>query len=133
MTWADYTAIPWREKGRGTDGVDCYGLLRLVYARELGVELPGFEGIGYCEGCDRRALAEAIDRFSTDWRPVPLAEALPFDAVRLRTCAPLHIGIVVAPPRFLHVEAGVDSCIERWDSLRWKRRIFGVYRHASRC
>ena len=39
--WANkYVGLPWAWKGRTSEGVDCYGLLRLVYRDERGIALP---------------------------------------------------------------------------------------------
>ena len=42
--------------------------------------------------------------------------------------APLHVGIVAGtdPLRMLHAEQGVDTCLERLDSVMWARRIAGL-------
>ena len=41
MSWAnEYVGIPWLWRGRDRTGIDCYGLVRLVYREQLSVELP---------------------------------------------------------------------------------------------
>jgi len=46
MHWAaKYIGHPYKEGGRGTDGVDCWGLLCLVYHQEFHIELPEIPGI----------------------------------------------------------------------------------------
>ena len=37
---AGYVGLPWLDGGRSADGADCWGLVRLVYERELGNALP---------------------------------------------------------------------------------------------
>lgn len=36
----DYIGLPYVSRGRSAEGVDCYGLVWLLFRNELGVELP---------------------------------------------------------------------------------------------
>ena len=43
MHWtARYINIPYINKGREFSGADCWGLVRLVYKNELGIDLPTY-------------------------------------------------------------------------------------------
>ncbi len=54
------------------------------------------------------------------------------DVVLLRLRGlPIHVGLVVARGWMLHVEAKVDSVLERFDGLEWRRRVLGTYRHTA--
>lgn len=45
MRWInEYVGIPYRWGGRDESGLDCYGLVKLVYANEYGIELPDWIG-----------------------------------------------------------------------------------------
>ena len=44
MSLSDFVGIPHADLGRDRAGCDCYGLLRLVYAEDLGIALPSFTG-----------------------------------------------------------------------------------------
>ena len=39
---AKYVGIRYQSRGRSFDGCDCYGLVRLFYQAELGIELPEY-------------------------------------------------------------------------------------------
>lgn len=52
MNLERYLAIPYREKGRGWDGADCYGFARLVMKEETGFEMPILDGRSYVHDSD---------------------------------------------------------------------------------
>ena len=141
-SWAaEYIGIPFLERGRDRAGCDCWGLVRLVLAERFGIEMPSYAG-DYQTVADHGRLADLIDHGRTNiwdevWSPYlssvlcPLTTA-PGDLVLLRLHGlPIHVGVVAARGWMLHVEAKVDSVLERFDGMEWRNRVFGVYRHAA--
>lgn len=111
-------------------GVDCWGLVRLVYEREFGIKLPGHDGVNRDTTSDED-LADYAAAQMEDWERVRNPE--PGDMVRLRIRGnPMHVGIVTAPGDFLHVRAGNDSVVDRYRSRLWADRIEGFYRYSPR-
>ena len=54
MAWAnEYVGLPWRWGGRDRIGVDCYGLLRMVYADMLEITLPDEQYLDSSEAIDK--------------------------------------------------------------------------------
>lgn len=137
MAWSDkYIGQPWRDGGRhdapGLEGgVDCWGLLRWVYAAELNVLLPSWRE-AYATADDGALAAGLIDAHRQDWSLV--AEQRPFDAVLMRkgphAC---HVGIVASSwsggCAFLHVDSDSPAALARSDDPRWRRRIIAYYRY----
>lgn len=133
---ADYIGIPYRALGRARDGLDCWGLVRLVYAEQKGIALPAYDGRGFSGGrgtatrasvADTAALVAEAQR--TSWREVPRASAAVLDVVLLRVHGqPIHVGVVVAPGAMLHSLAGHDSAVERLDGMAWANRLMGFWR-----
>lgn len=128
---ADYVGIPFRECGRTTEGVDCWGLVRLVLEREFGiVGLPDYSDL-YTSTRDYDAIADVYDvdlpRF---WRPAP--EPRLGDIVVFRVAGrPMHVGLVLEAGWMLSIESGVDSAVERIEGCHWQGRLEGYYRHAG--
>lgn len=131
MSFSDFVGIPYADLGRSREGADCYGLLRLVYAEDLGVTLPSFAG-SY-ETCAEHAeiaalMAEAAS--AGPWRPV--AEIAPYDALLFRVGRfDCHVAIAVDARRMLHAHARSRSVIVRRSDTLWRDRFAGAYRHEA--
>ncbi|GIX17693.1 MAG: tail assembly protein [Rhodothalassiaceae bacterium] len=140
MHWAErYIGIPYRDLGRDRDGIDCWGLIRLVLAEQAGIVMPSYAG-DYAGGGDHAGIATGIAaRLPRHWRPLRAAERpRAFDLVVFRVCArPRHMGVMVDARRFLHAPEpgpggrGGTSRIEDISSPAWARRLEGVYRHVA--
>jgi cell wall-associated NlpC family hydrolase len=130
--WVEaYIGVPFKDRGRDLKGLDCYGLLYHVYRYVYGVEVPSYEA-RYETAADRVAVAKLFfqEATSSRWRRLTLAQAEPPDALTMTVLGVSHVGLLVAPERFLHVLPGRETCVER---LRphWQARIEGVYRHEA--
>lgn len=120
---SDYIGLPFESGGRGPAGWDCYGLLRLVYAERLGIELPTH--CGYADVMTPDSAA-AIQRGLADWAPVDAPE--PWDAVLFNVDGVAnHIGLVIQPGLMLHTAPGKDAAIESYQRPYWAARIEGFY------
>jgi cell wall-associated NlpC family hydrolase len=123
-----FVGLPWLDKGRDGAGVDCWGLLCLVFAELRGIELPSYAE-AYVTSADRRALAALIAGNLDAWEEVPATTEQPFDGVLMREGRFVqHIGVVVKPGLMLHVERGSTSAIERYRSGMFAHRVVGFYR-----
>ena len=126
--WNSYVGLSFAAKGRDRAGVDCWGLVRLVYAEQLGITLPSFDA-GYDSPQDAR-IEEMIARGREGWAKTQTPQ--PGDVVVLRILGGLnHVGVIAAPGTFLHVRAGHTATIERLDSGLWQHRVEGIYRYQA--
>lgn len=133
--WASpFIGIPFVHGGRTRDGIDCYGLCVLVFTEVFKIDLPAY-ALDWSSRADWPRLTEAIEQGRRDWEPIPRAAVTIGDAVLLAIAgAPLHVGIIAGtdPLRMLHAEQGINTCLERLDSIVWARRIAGFYRWRGR-
>jgi len=128
--WSDdYLGLPWMEKGRDRKGVDCWGLCRLAYAEKRAILLQSFHH-DYTNVLDRVAIQRAIDaEIEAMFAPVAEPDVLPWDFILLREgTRPVHVGLVVAPGRMLHIEADSTSRVQRWTDPEFRLRVVGFYR-----
>ncbi|MEY2653818.1 MAG: hypothetical protein RLZZ524_846 [Pseudomonadota bacterium] len=129
QAWAgEYVGLPFLEKGRDRDGLDCWGLIRLVYAERFGRALPVWaEGYASTQPCE--ATAAHLAHCATEFYEVQPGEEKLGDILLFRTGRHLsHVGLVIGGGWMLHITAGINSSIERYRAPRWLPRLAGVYR-----
>ena len=121
-----YIGIPYKSKGYGFDGADCYGLLWLFMKEELDIILPMFEQYNPYE--DAKEVANQIDI------NLPLLTGKQVDTPKFGDVvlfrfrgAPSHFGVYIESNKVLHILKGTDSTYESINSVRLKGRIEGIY------
>ena len=124
-----YVGIPYKEKGRDLNGIDCWGLLRLVYSEEFNIDLPSFVS-EYIEN-DAASIQELVAQCKEGWElvdaPVPGCLVL-FRVLGTES----HVGVAVSDTQFLHARQGQDSAVESFDSRAWANRIVGYYKYSEK-
>lgn len=130
MNFAQYIGIPFVPHGRGREGLDCWGLLRLIYKEQVGVELLSYSE-AYGSTNDEAHLGALISgKLPEKWSEIPEGQERPGDGILLRLKGqPMHVGVIVAPGVFIHIHEGVNACLERYRRSAWKNRVIGFFRH----
>lgn len=131
MNFSRYVGIPFLERGRTRAGADCWGLVVLFYAGELGIHLPAYDepSTTRAERATCAAIISAAVSGAEPWRRV--LEPAPGDVILCETLRqPIHVGVVVDRRQMLHVPAGGESVIERFTSPEWHRFVRGFFRYA---
>lgn len=131
-----FLGIPYHEGGRTRAGCDCYGLGWLVSLEHFGHSVPKYSDERY--NVQDLAEIEALTRRlrARGWEEYSLGEERPGDFLLLRMVDrqtrerhESHIGIVVAPGVFLHVDRGahISNC-GFYEEPYWRRKIVGFFR-----
>jgi len=124
-----FVGLPFKEKGRTFEGVDCWGLLRLFYKEIFNIVLPSYHE-NYQTAFDEKEISQLINNKKTDWYPVQYNDINFGDGVLLRLKGePMHIGIVLRKNKMLHVTEKTNSVVENYSGLIWRKRIIGFFRH----
>jgi len=114
--------VPFVEHGRDYKGWDCWGLVLCAYRDVLGVTVPDFI---YNDTNDIRALIRNFGTRSQEFwvkvDPQPLSVACIY-----RRGHVIHAGLVIGR-RILHVEQGIETCLERIERFR----VEGFYAAAN--
>ena len=125
MRCSDYIGIPYKERGRSLDGVDCWGLVCLMYA-DMDINVPSYLH-EYITSSDIDSVATAINKNKSNWRKVEapdVGDVLVFNIMGF----PCHVGVYVGQGDFIHSFRGTAVCVERLNSISWTRRLSEVYR-----
>ena len=143
-SWAaQYVGIPFDIGGRDRNvGLDCWGLVCVVYAEQYKIDLPKAEGI-YNDDDFNREQQTRIEAYvaqekqqlqkSGTFQEVPLETALEGDLLVARTFGqPWHLGIVLHKGVMLNSRQNVDCVIESYQHPMWVSKIAGLYRHETR-
>lgn len=128
MTFIDWqlkaAGVPFIEHGRDYDGWDCYGAILTAYRDVAGIDIPDYSAYNIKNFKRLRDLFEA--RKGEFWRqvdgPGPMVAACLF-----RRGLSIHTGICVNKREVMHVEQGIETCIESLSAFR----IEGFYVPAS--
>ena len=112
--------------------MDCWGLVRKIYAEKLKIELPtygdGYENVGDEAGVSTMVM-EGLAKHFTE-----VTEPERFDLVVIRINGlPRHLGMAVNNTHFIHcpepvMGRGGYSAMERFADPLWHKRIVGFYR-----
>ncbi|MHC2016302.1 NlpC/P60 family protein [Methylobacterium sp. CM6247] len=135
MHWsASYIGLPWQVGGLTRDGIACWGLARLVYAEQLGIEVPDYAAA--VPSLQERAEVAAIFAEATSsagpWVKIGAADVAEFDILVFRRVGLAHhVGIAVGAGRMLHIDTDQDSCLVDYTTGRWALRLCGVYGHKA--
>jgi len=139
--WTEsYLDIPFAFDGRDRTGCDCWGLLRLIYAEQLGIELPSFSDVPAAES--HLVMQEMVRQSRTrPWLDVPLSDLREFDAVRMighyrdgngvMHRGPIHVACALDNSTILHIEPGRGVIAQPITEQAIARRIVAVHRHEA--
>lgn len=128
--WSDtYVGTPFAEVGRTASGCDCWGLARLVYARELQISLPSCDE-DYATTAETAEIAALLEgRHASPWREITV-NINPFDLLLFRRGrTDTHVGVAIDRRVMLHMALGDCAKVESYIGGRWGGRFVGAYRH----
>ena len=127
MNYDKYIGLPYLDNGRTESGLDCWGLARLFYRDEYGIELPSYSE-EYVGGTDPY-IVEAVNLYKDNWQEITtpnIGDLCLFNIFG----EPMHVGVYVGDSKFLHCRIGSDSVIESLNNVKWKNRFQGFYAYA---
>ena len=126
-----YIGLPYAEGGRTREGIDCWGLIVLVLREQFNVVVPSYDHMKYSGHECAKELGEFFNKEKVSWTELEVDEAKTGDGLLIRMIGhPIHAAIVVAPDIMLHIEEGINSVWEEFNTFQWRKRIVKAYRYA---
>jgi len=123
-----YIGLKYKKSGLSIEGLDCFGLLHLIYKEMLGVELPKLNHLGYDRNWDGSQITENM---YTYWYrvdpPYKMYDGLIFCRYTGSRIAD-HIGMYLGDNKLLHIEEGKTSEIARLMGTSFEDRLYAVMR-----
>lgn len=131
-----YIGIPYKHLGRDRRGIDCYGLVVLIYKEKLGIALHDPD-IDYTSGKDACNYLSAfggpnrniIVDFHKLWNPVTTLEK--YDVILFNTCpdtpGPTHSGVYIGEGKFIHCMRYFPVTIHK--VALWSKNFSSAYRY----
>mgnify|MGYP000125468472 CR=1 FL=1 len=133
-----YVGIQFEDYGREREtGLDCWGLVRLIYREVAGIELPTYGDISaYDLMRVAREFRKATTATSEIWHKVTDAPRRMLDVVVMTVFedgakVPYHCGLMVSPRRMVHIEKATHSHTVTLDNPTVGPRIIDIYRHVK--
>lgn len=120
-----YIGIPYKDAGDDETGLDCWGLVRLVYKNEFDIDLPDFKEIR-SSALDIRP--EQIEQEKENWIQTTVPEPGSIVLVRVKGL-PIHTGVMIDNTRFLNILPGANCVIADTTNFKWRDRIIGFYNY----
>lgn len=138
--WAEeYLGIAFEDRGLTREGLDCWGLVRLILIEQCGIVLPEYSGIGAGETLQKfRTIRQEALR--AEWTEIQPLNEKQYDVVLMRGqfshegtkhSRPIHIGCVVCPGTLVHIEMGSRVSVVNYRThIKVRSRVVSFYRHA---
>ncbi len=135
IDFSKYINIPYKELGRDWNGVDCYGLVVLIFREEVGLHLPDFTDLLYSK--ERYEIDKKQDHFLNSigikWVDIKKEQLRPLDVlvfnkindIKLST----HVGIYIESNKFIHVQENYPSMLGKLDDPYWKGKLYRAIRY----
>lgn len=134
INYTDLIGVQFKNQGRNCqEGLDCYGLVKEVYRRfgygDIGEYWCDAEDKEYINKVLRKAVAgprwQEVDYKHGENIPVPALIALRFNSP---PGVVNHTGVYLGNGMFIHTRERIGCCVDRIDSIMWKKQIEGIYK-----
>lgn len=123
-----YIGIPFVHRGRTKNGVDCYGLITLIYKSELGINLFDIETYQK-KWYEKHNLF--INNYYRQWGKIDIDKLQVYDVILFSIgdskLIPSHVGLYIGEDRFIHCMENSSVIISKLYG-QWRKVFHSAYR-----
>ena len=102
----------------------------LIYREIFNIDLPSYDEQYQTAENFNNDVSDLLTSESENWEKINLGDEGHGDLILLRINGlPWHVSVVLDKNYMLNINRETASCIERYNSKKWERRILGFYRY----
>ena len=122
LKYDDLIGIPFRDGGRDMTGLDCWGLVRIIYDR-IGIDLPDY----HIAAANEPAVNAKMMDQEAQWQRLDHPEMGAVVLIANGACGRAnHVGVYIGDGRMIHAYAYSGVAISH--TRRWAAHIIGYYK-----
>ena len=121
-----YLGVPYKNRGRDTNGLDCWGLVLCIYKDIFGIDLPDLEN--YEVDWSYKGNDYIMERYTNEWVRVEQPQEMDIVLMHNKKGISNHAGVMLDNKNFIHCpNAGV--VLSKITDKMWVDRISGYFRY----
>jgi len=127
MNITDLIGKPFVDGGRGPDEFDCWGLVKFIYQREMGINVPDYAISAF----ESDKINDTVQRDRKGWQEVEVVQPgdlMFFSMDYLDQSFINHVGMSVGTGSFIHVIRGHNVSVSKLRNHFWSMRYKGAVR-----
>ena len=127
MNYLEYLKIPYKFRGSGIgEGADCYRLVKLIYSKEFGIDLPDAD---YVEDWFNLKDNLILARYESEgFFKIPDSPRKGDVVVLIEHRIPKHLGVIIDSEYFIHTTK-IGTAVHSYKSGQWYGKIHCILRH----
>ena len=119
-----YVGVPFENRGRKLGGLDCYGLVILIY-KDIGIDLFDIDA-EYPTNWSKRGENYMVENAHRDWNTVNAPALMDLALFNNSDGVGFHIGVMLDRATFIHTTKAGTTIGKMHD---WRARLRTFYRH----
>lgn len=131
ISYRKYIGIPFKDGGRDFSGVDCYGILVLIYRMEKGIQLWDTSDYNMGNYSEQNFM---LTNYHKNWVPVNKEELQELDALLFTLDPdlpniPTHVALYIGNNKILHCVSDVNTYTCKFIGGPIEQFFHSSYRH----
>lgn len=131
MNFSKYIGLKYKNLGRDFDGVDCWGLVCLIFKEERGIILPEFTHLEYQRDWYTKSDDILVENVWANWHKISpqycMYDGLMFYNNPKKTIVN-HVGLMIDGYRFIHILEGSTVMVSKLGGY-WTSKLYTALRY----